>query len=252
MKGNIEKFFISDNEIHNPEELDYRRVNDYIRAAEAFSRTTYQSVYIIDYFKKKFLYVSPNPMVLGDLSPEEMMELGYQFYINFVPEEEKEMLLTINKAGFAFFNDIAEEVRDEWYITYDFHIISGDRKILINHKLTPLVLTSDGRIWLALCVVSASTHTTAGHVEIHHSRSQDYYEYNLTTHRWVEKKMPTLSTAEKNVITLSIQGYTMGEIADKLCLSPDTIKKYRQRIYEKLNVRNISEAIAVATNTKLL
>ena len=44
----------------------------------------------------------------------------------------------------------------------------------------------------------------------------------------------------------------MSEIADKICLSPDTIKKYRQRIFEKLDVRNISEAIVAATNNKLL
>jgi DNA-binding NarL/FixJ family response regulator len=64
--------------------------------------------------------------------------------------------------------------------------------------------------------------------------------------------MPNLTEGEKSVLTLSIQGYTMSEIADRICLSPDTVKKYRQRIFEKLGVRNISEAIAAATNNKLL
>ena len=64
--------------------------------------------------------------------------------------------------------------------------------------------------------------------------------------------MPSLTDGEKSVLTLSIQGYTMREIADKICLSPDTVKKYRQRIFEKLDVRNISEAIAEATNDKLI
>ena len=65
MDKSIDSFFIPDNEIKHPEELDYSRVDEYIRAAEAFSRSTYQSVYIIDYFKQNFLYVSPNPMVLS-------------------------------------------------------------------------------------------------------------------------------------------------------------------------------------------
>ena len=64
--------------------------------------------------------------------------------------------------------------------------------------------------------------------------------------------MPTLTDGEKSVLTLSIQGYTMAEIADKLCLSTDTIKKYRQRIFEKLDVRNITEAIIAVTNSKLI
>lgn len=36
-------FFIPDNEVKLPEELDYSRVDEYIRSAEAFSRSTYQS-----------------------------------------------------------------------------------------------------------------------------------------------------------------------------------------------------------------
>ncbi len=106
MTDRTDDFFIPDNEIRLPEELDYSRVNEYIRSAEAFSRSSYQSVYIIDYFRQNFLYVSPNPMFLCGMSPEQMKELGYRFYLGYVPEDEQPMLLTLNKAGFAFFNDI--------------------------------------------------------------------------------------------------------------------------------------------------
>ena len=58
MNKSIDDFFIPDNEVKLPEELDYIQVDEYIRSAEAFSRSTYQSVYIIDYFKQNFLYVS--------------------------------------------------------------------------------------------------------------------------------------------------------------------------------------------------
>ncbi len=245
-------FFIPDNEIRFPEELDYSRVDEYIRSAEAFSRSSYQSVYIIDYFRQNFLYVSPNPMFLCGLSPERVKELGYRFYLDFVPEDEQPMLLTLNKAGFAFYNDIPTDERKDWHISYDFHILNEGKKILVNHKLTPLALTSDGRIWLALCVVSAATHTDAGHIEMHRVGSSDFFEYNLTTRRWDKRQMPVLTDGEKSVLALSIQGYTMTEIADRICLSPVTVKKYRQRIFEKLDVRNISEAIVAATNNKLL
>lgn len=245
-------FFIPDNEIRLPDELDYSRVDEYIRSAEAFSRSSYQSVYIIDYFRQNFLYVSPNPMFLCGLSPERVKGLGYRFYLDFVPEDEQPMLLTLNKAGFVFYNDIPVDERKDWYISYDFHIFNEGKKILVNHKLTPLALTSDGRIWLALCVVSAATHTDAGHIEMHRTGTSEFFEYNISSRRWNRRQMPMLSDGEKSVLTLSIQGYTMSEIADKICLSPDTIKKYRKRIFEKLDVHNISEAIVAATNNKLL
>lgn len=245
-------FFIPDNEVKLPEELDYNRVDEYIRSAQAFSRSTYQSVYIIDYFRQNFLYVSPNPMFLCGLTPEQMIELGYRFYLKYVPEDEQQLLIDINEAGFSFHHTIPVEERMEWYISYDFHVINNGHPILINHKLTSLAQTSDGRMWLALCVVSASTHTTAGHIEIHKAGTPEYFKYNRNTRRWIKDVMPSLTEGEKEVITLSIQGYTMTEIADRICLSIDTVKKYRQRIFEKLDVRNISEAIVAATNNKLL
>lgn len=49
MTDRTDDFFIPDNEIRLPDELDYSRVDEYIRSAEAFSRSSYQSVYIIDY-----------------------------------------------------------------------------------------------------------------------------------------------------------------------------------------------------------
>ncbi len=252
MHDRVEDFFIPDNVIKHPDALDYSKVDAYIRSAEAFSRTTYQSVYIIDYARQNFLYVSPNQVFLADLSPDEMKRIGYRFYLDYVPEDERDLLLSLNKAGFSYYNSLPVEERWEWYITYDFHILTGDRKVLVTHKLTPLALTDDGEIWLALCVVSASNHTTSGHVEVHKSGSPEYYEYNPATRRWIERRMPQLSETEKSIITLSMQGYTMAEIADKICLSAETIKKYRQRIFEKLGVRNIAEAIVTATNSKLI
>ena len=252
MHDNVDDFFIPDNEVRLSEELDYGRVSEYVNAADAFARSTYQSVYIIDYHKQKFLYVSPNNMFLGGLSPDEVLSLGYRFYLKFVPEEELDFLLRINEAGFAFLHKIPVEERKDWYIQYDFHLIHDGHPTLVHHKLTSLALTSDGRVWLALCVVSASPHTTAGHIEMHRTGSPEYYEYNLVTRRWDKRHEPQLTEGEKSVLTLSIQGYTMVEIADKMCLSHDTIKKYRKQIFEKLDVRNITEAIAVATHNKLL
>ena len=62
-------------------------------------------------------------------------------------------------------------------------MLNDGRKILVNHKLTPLALTSDGRIWLALCVVSAATHSDAGHIEMHRVGSSEFFEYDIKSRR---------------------------------------------------------------------
>ncbi|MDE5773819.1 MAG: helix-turn-helix transcriptional regulator [Muribaculaceae bacterium] len=247
----VEEFFFAGNEVRLTDELDYTMTGEYIRMAEAFSRSSYQSVYIIDYFRRNFLYVSPNPLFLCGVSQEKMMQLGYRFYQEHVPHDELQMLLDINRVGFEFYNSLPVEDRTEWYLQYNFHLINDGHKILINHKITPLALTSDGRVWLALCVVSATHHTTPGHIEMHHAGSPDFYEYNPLTRRWNLKHLPSLSEGEKEVISLAIKGCTMSETAEKMCLSPETIKKYRKQIFEKLEVHNMPEAIIVAINNNL-
>lgn len=252
MSTSTEDFFISSNSIHDSLNDDYWKVDLVISVFNAMSRTTYQSLYIIDYFRKDFLYVSENPLFLCGHSAEEIKKLGYLFYINHVPEQEQRMLTEVNKAGFNFFDRIPVDERINYSISYDFHILTGKKKMLINHKLTPILLTKDGRIWLAACVVSISSHNTIGHVELRKAGSTSFWEYSLDSHKWCENSGITLGEKERDILSLSAQGYTMNEIADELCLAIDTIKFYKRKLFEKLNVKNIAEAISFATNYKLL
>ena len=61
-------------------DADYQRVQPYVEAAQAFAQTTYQSIYIIDDFRKDFLYVSDNPLFLCGHTADEVRQMGYGFY----------------------------------------------------------------------------------------------------------------------------------------------------------------------------
>ena len=111
MENKIENFFFAGNAVSG--EPDYGLAETFVRTAEAFANATYQSVYIIDYFRKNFLYVSPNPLFLCGMSAEEVKELGYQFYLDHVPANEVKMLLEINQAGFFFINKIPPARREK-------------------------------------------------------------------------------------------------------------------------------------------
>ena len=178
--------------------------------------------------------------------------MGYGFYINNVPADEQPMLIELNRAGFRAFDDVPMADRRRCVMSYDFHIITSERPLLINHKITPLVLTADGRAWLALCTVSLSSHKEAGQILFRILGQSGYRQYSLTAHRWQPCEGVTLTPEEKQVLTLSAQGYTMKEISDHICRSFDTVKFYRRQLFEKLDVANITEAIAFATNYGLL
>ena len=248
----VNDFFISSNSVFSISEEEYKKADTVIKTFEAISRMTYQSLYIIDYFKKNFLFVSENPLFLRGYSSEEIKKLGYLFYINHVPEKEQSMLTEINKSGFKFFHEIPVDERLLYTISYDFHTQKGKKEILINHKLTPITLDKEGKIWLAACMVSLSSHNSAGHIEMRKAGQKNYWTYLLEQHKWQECEGITLSNKEKDILTLSAQGYTMNEIADNLCIAIDTVKYYKRRIFERMEVKNITEALSFATNYKLL
>ncbi|MDE6552244.1 MAG: helix-turn-helix transcriptional regulator [Muribaculaceae bacterium] len=246
----VKDFFYPGNAVHG--EPDYGLAENFVRTAEAFANTTYQSVYIIDYFRKNFLYVSPNPLFLCGMSADAVKSEGYQFYIDHVPADEVEMLLEINKVGFSFFNDIPLEEKLKYTISYDFHLVNGREKILINHKLTALACQPDGSVWLGLSVVSLSTHSNPGHITMHCRGQSEYWEYDLDFHCWEKRTTPMLNETEKEILTLSMQGLTINDIAERIHRAVDSVKSARRRLFEKLEVNNISEAISYATNYKLI
>ena len=104
-KGN---FFLRSNEVNHISKEDYAKVEVLVNAVKAFARSTYQCVYIIDYFHQDFIYASDNLAYLCGLEPEQLMDAGYQMYIDHVPDADLQMLLEVNKKGFDLFNELPQ------------------------------------------------------------------------------------------------------------------------------------------------
>lgn len=248
----IGDFFSLHNTVDSITDADYAKIGLIVEAAKAFERSTYQCVYIIDYFRRGFLYVSNNITKLCDGEAQKITDFGYRFYIEYVPEEDLKMLLNINNHGFNFFNIIPLSERKEYTISYNFHIKKGNKTRLVNHKLTPLVLTKDGKIWLAICTISLAASNTAGNIIMKRMGASNFYEYNLSVGQWEEKKEVALSDTERDILMLSTQGYTMSHIASIICRTVDAIKASKRMIFKKMKVKNIAEALAYAQLHQLI
>ncbi|MBC9909911.1 helix-turn-helix domain-containing protein [Chitinophaga varians] len=251
MKDNLYSGLLTKNKLGNiPETVQPK---DYLDVVKAFARLTYQSIYVIDYTDMSFDYVSDNPLFLCGYSAAEVLQAGYGFYFRHVPPEDLQLLTSLNEAGFNFYQQLPAEERLLYSITYDFHLINRDgKRILINHKLTPLFLNSEGKIWKAMCIVSISHHQTAGNVRIYKQGSDEVWDLGLTNNVWRKSDKPALTERETEVVRLHAQGLTINQIAQRLHVAPDTVKYYRRRIFERLNVSNMVEALSYAVNSKII
>jgi two-component system response regulator NreC len=61
-----------------------------------------------------------------------------------------------------------------------------------------------------------------------------------------------LSDREREVLALTAEGYSAGEVGKKLFLSPKTVETYRARIMQKLGLQHRSDLVRFALRTGLL
>ena len=244
--------FFTEYKVSAVSDEEYVKASSYINHfMRAFANTTYKSIYLIDYYKKTFLYVSDNPLFLCGLSPKDVKELGFDFYSKYVPEIEQKILLEVNRAGFQFIRTVKPEERYKYTISYDFHILPPQKDpLLINHKITPILLTTEGDVWLALCTAQLSSESASGHIEMTCQTNNKLWR--LENGLWKEYPSVELTENERSMLRLTVGGLSIEKIADRMLRSAETIKSYRRFVFKKLEVGNITEAIMMAINKKLI
>jgi DNA-binding CsgD family transcriptional regulator len=253
MKADIEDFFKPVSASKKISVYDSQRLAAYIETAEAFARASYQSVYIVDYRKRGFAYVSDHPFFLCGYTADKVKNMGYGFYLNQVPAGDIDMLVKANAAAFGFFESVAAEDRKYLSMSCDFHLLQpGKHTILINNKATPLACDDEGRIWLVLCVNSLSSQKKSGNVIMQKAGDPGKWSFDLGTSVWKRVNDELLSEKEKEILYFSVRGFTMKEIASRLSLSPETIKYHKKNIFRKLHVKSITEAVTCAANYSLI
>lgn len=253
MKNNVNSSLVTKNRLGRISEDDLLAPQHYLEAVKAFARLTYESIYVIDYENMAFEYVSENPLFLCGHSSEEVLAMGYDFYFKYVPEKDLELLTRINDAGFDFFKKLPGNTKKLYSITYDFHLVNQDgRYVLINHKLTPLFLTGDEKMWKAMCIVSISHHKSVGNACIHKQGTDETWELNIENNIWRKSEKPKLTRREIEILQLHAQGLTISQIAEKIFVSSDTVKYYRRRIFERLRVNTTVEALSYVINNKII
>lgn len=74
----------------------------------------------------------------------------------------------------------------------------------------------------------------------------------LADGKWHNSTPIVLTETEQNLLMMSAQGYTTEEIADRLFRSVDTMKYHCKKLFRKLGVETISEALATVMSSNVM
>jgi DNA-binding NarL/FixJ family response regulator len=68
----------------------------------------------------------------------------------------------------------------------------------------------------------------------------------------VENSIAKLSAREKEVFVLLADGFTVKEVAKRLCISPKTVESHKYNIMDKLDLKSIAEFTKIAAKKELI
>ena len=82
--------------------------------------------------------------------------------------------------------------------------------------------------------------------------NRDVREYSLVDGKLHDSTPIVLTETEQQLLMMSAQGYMTEEIADRLFRSVDTMKYHRKKLFRKLGVETISEALATVMSSNVI
>ncbi|MBQ6049930.1 MAG: helix-turn-helix transcriptional regulator [Bacteroidaceae bacterium] len=234
------------------EELDGRiSLDSMIKGIDSFARLANATCFVIDFDSHRMLYQSDKMLYLDGIADNQRQRESENPYWSFVDEETLNNLLLIRNRYPLVGQTIDIENYQTHICTIDYPIIIRRCKFFINQKFTPLVMRSDGITKIGLFIISPST---CDHIEsfiITQSHIRYRFDFKEGAYKTFDLDA-SLSTQEKLILQRVQKGLTIEDIAEDLNLSVSTIKTHRMRIFKKLQVRTMPEALTVIGNYHLL
>ncbi len=216
-----------------------------LHLASALTRISGNGIYMVDYEKNKVFFMSENIARWCGIPPEKANH--YDEYVKCVPDSDYKMLVEINEAAFEYLRNLPDDEIIKYTLSYNFHL----HKLLVHQYFTPVVV-ENGVIKIGLFVLTTPSEQESGRIIMRRYGKPDFYEYSRTKKKWEHKDGVVLSDIEHKVLWLSAQGNTVEQIGEGIHKSPDTVKTYKKRLFKKLGVSSISEALIYAINNRLL
>ena len=232
-------------------ENDYLKETNaqYIKAIEAIDRCLYNKIIVINPKSGTVEYASSDAYLpIGMPSNSNLKKLNMESLTKNLIPEDKAKLEEIRMSIQSYFKKNKLD-NTKFMLNFSLHYKIPQLKnpLLINHKITHLNFEGTNGTDLLLCILSlANCNDISESVLLRDCENDRYLLYSFQSKKWKEKEMEPLTLTEKNVIILSALGYKEAEIAEAMCKSVMSIKKYKSEIFRKANIDNITSAILIS------
>ncbi|MBR3372448.1 MAG: helix-turn-helix transcriptional regulator, partial [Bacteroidaceae bacterium] len=222
-----------------------KSLRDYCDAADVYH-------YVIDLNENKIIFASENLQFLFGLETGGIENMGYEFYTKYIPEEDLRKIEELRRETQKIMSTSLYSENDRYSMTFNFRLRIGEKVKIFQHRSQTFMRTENGVFWMVLCSIHPTYRKETGEAILRIKGEKVYYQYDFSSHKWMEKTIVELTEREKAIVALSAQGYTEEEIAAKLFKSHNSIKTSKRILFRKLGVTSIAEALMYSLNNHLL
>lgn len=236
------------------EDLDPSRLERHLPLLERLDAVEGSSVVVYDLYEQKYVFLTSSFKFLLGYRREEALDQGPDyFYRQMHPEDLPVVLDTVSRT-LRFLYGLPAERRRDFKLAFDFRIRRADGAYLrLLQQVVVLEQDARGNLWLVLAVNDL---LPAGSLSAPASRQlrglKDGKLYLFASEEQERGGPPRLTKREIEILGLVAVGLASKEIADRLFISTATVNNHRQRILEKMQARNSSEAVRYAARLGIL
>ena len=231
-------------------EEEYALFKAIFESLDAIERITNTSMFVIDFVKNKLIYRTKELIFTDEATQDDIKRECPNPYWALIHEEDLQLLLETKAAYLEFVKKLNPTQKLSYTYVIDYKISLHKRDHMITQKFTPLKLQPNGELWLGLFCITSSTNHNSKHIAIFGDNFR--YTYNFEHNKFLpfDENMK-LNQMEKAILLRAAKGFTTKQIAHDLCRSANTIKTHKARIFNKLHVSSINEAMTFIYNYRL-
>lgn len=229
---------------------EYVNIKPIFESLDATARLTNYSMFVIDFAKRDIIYRTDDLLFIDEASKRDIQRDCPNPYWSLILEEDLDIMLETREAYLLFISKLKPSQRLKHTFVIDYRIRLRRREYMITQKFTPLKLRPNGELWLGLFCITTSTHKTCEHIAIFGENFRYTYDFKQKAFLPFNENME-LTLMEKAILLRAAKGLTTEQIADDLCRSVNTIKTHKSRLFDKLHVSSMSEAMTFVQNYDL-
>lgn len=209
----------------------------------------HQMVLVYDRLKKETIYYSDIWYYYFDELPREPHAFFNRLKAEAIDKKEWNRFLKLESLISDFYNHLPQDERLDYVSMFASTSECGKKSINLLHREVPLCLTYTGEIWLTMVLSFPATNRCfEDDLVMVNPRADERFSYDCKLEKWKKIAPVRLSERERSVLIMAVQGKSLKSIAETLCISLDSVKSCRRKLFERLKVDNILEATTYVMN----